>query len=1228
MDLVGKVLNGKYRIIKSVGEGGMSRVWLAEDPAGEGPVVVKVLKPDATSNRIEDVIRFKNEATTASSLNIPAVARVYEIGEYGNLHYIVMENCKGSSLQHYLEAGMTFSSDESVAIIREIAAALKQVHAAGVIHRDLKPGNIMIDLESEPPQIKLIDFGLAQVKEFVSDVSENDFTLSYMSPEQIVAFKRNIDERSDLYSLGIIFYQLVTEELPYRGDSFNSIIHQHIAKMPEIPTKLKPNLPKVLEEMVLKMIEKEPEQRYQSAEGLLSDLDKYLKGQRNFLLGLEDRGVKLNYRTRLVAREQELTALKEAYNNAAAGQGGICLIAGEDGLGKSRLIEEFSAYVDQRLGIYIKGKCFSGRNKIPYGPIKEALNVYARHYQKLTASRQKYIRESIKEGIGDLGQIIINLNPLLEEIIGESQPLVELEPDRENRRFLMVVSQFIFALGVIEGVLVIEVDDLQWVDEGTLDLLRDMMAEISRKPVLVIGSYRDNELGEEKVLQEFINATSEGSPLICMNLKPFDRNQTNKFIAGLLFDSEEHTHAITNIIWQKSQGNPYFAVELLKQLVDEKALVRREQSWKLDPAVLCKIELSNSIVDTLMKRITTLSPNENRILSAASAIGRKFDMEMLFAISPFAQEEIVAAVDKAISMHIIDYDPDAKGRLVFAHERIKEVFYTSLDKVNRRALHKMIAESLENSSEPDKDEKIFDLAYHYTEAGDTAKAEQYAYPAGKKACENYAYDQAIKYLSLAVMLMEERDEKGSDKWIECMEYIGAVYSTIGKNDEAIELFNTILPSLKTTKQKANAYRNISHSYYNKGHWLDSERYGKLGLALLGERIPEGKLAVVAGIIWQVIVRAAQSLVPWLYNRVKTGTRSEEAKEIVSFYFILLWAYALSGVLEFAYGTYRLVNLSRSRTGLSKETALSISGYANMLGAIAMFGSAEKYHKQALELKEILKDEWGMAQSYQWMGYMREWAGEYEKAMEYFDKALEMFKRMGDMKEYNMTLNGLVHCCYYLGDYEKMKDFNSRHLESAVRTTDNYAITAANIYNVQYFREKDHFGKAELCGLDSFNRSFEAEDWFNYCSANIELAILFMDRDDFKKAIEYLERARDLYQTNTFLQQYTVLLFYSLAEAYIADYKANIMSQTPAEKKSYLKKIEKISKKAMAKTKGWNTHLGGALRALAKYQVLAGSNHLAEKYFLQSISHCTKHKRKFELARGLYDYGLFLAEVGR
>ena len=1217
-----RIISGRYKIEHKIGEGGTSVVYLGHDTKNnKRKVAVKMLRKNRISRRIEDIIRFRNEAGTVSKLNNPNIIKVYEIDEFEDSHYIVMEYIDGKSLQNIMKEGNDYNLNKILDIITQISDTLGYIHNAGMVHRDLKPSNIMIN---EKKETKLIDFGLAQIKEFSKIKSTETIvgTFSYMSPEQCGVIKRTIDERSDLYSLGIIFYQLLTDQLPFNGNSISSIIHQHIAKTPESPRKRRKDIPEVLGKIMLKLIEKDPEKRYQSARGLLNDLAKYKKGERNFVLGLKDKLVKLSYRTILIGRDEELNQLKTIFNDALNGKGSVCLIDGQAGRGKTRLVEELQDYVYAKDGSIISGKCFSGDNKMPYGVFKETLNVYITKYNNYSEKKRSEVKEKIKKGLGELGMIILNLNPIMKEIIGECPPLVELEPDRENKRFLMVVSRFFQELALIEDGLVFILEDLQWSDEAGHKLMMEITQNISGFPLLIIGTYRNNEVNKAHELKKYIEISKENElPLHEIHIDLFDKKKMNQFISHLLHENEENTTEISDFILQKSKGNPFFATEVLKQLINENALFYKDSNWNINHKILDKMEISSSILEIVLKRISLLNKKEINILSYAAVIGRRFDIKLLFKLTEFKKQEIIEIIDKSIKLQLLKEDLQEKGKMLFVHDKIKEAFYSNIEKVKLKKLNLEIAKTIEKMNKDTIEDVIFDLAYHYIEAADKENTLQYAYSAGIKAKEGYANEEALKYFSIGRDILEEQGQKSQDRWLEFMEEIGDVYLIIGKNDEAIKISMQILPFMKTKFRKAAIYKKISEAYFKKADWENCEKYGKIGLKLLGEKLPVKKVSVIFGIIKQLITHILHNFLPIIFIRKKPNPQSKKYKLIIWFYIILEWSYILSDISKFIRSVLRMINLSESKIGMSKELGMSIGAYASVCMAIPLFKSAVKNHEKAISLRTKLNDEWGVAQSLQFLGFCYEWQGEYEKGNEYFKKSIHIFNKIGDTREIGMSTVGLVHNYYYLSSYDKAKITTDQYFKIVDHAKNNYGISDYYINMARCNLEAGDHEKALKNALKSYTLSNEKNIWFIHCVASIELGIQFLEKGDIKRALEYLEEADSLYSKNNFLKQYTIHLFPYLTECYIEQYKIN-------KKKKDLAKIKKSCKISLSITKSWNTHYCIAVRVSAKYYALIGNIKKAEKLLSQSIELCLKFDRKYELAKSLYEYALFLDQINR
>ena len=1223
MNLVGKTLNSRYHITKQLGEGGMSQVFQARDRHKDIDVAIKLMKKSLTSTFLEDLIRFRREIEIVSKLKHPNIIEVYGLYEYETTPFIVMELLAGSNLSRLLENGTRFSITEITAIIKQLAEALNYVHNHGIIHRDLKPSNIFLNVHNE---LKLLDFGVALVME-LSAIREEKMiagTFGYMSPEATGILDKRIDERSDLYSLGVVFYHLITGVPPFKGVEINQLLHQQVAFIPTRPQKINPVIPTALEDIILKLLQKDPDLRYQSARGLLADLECFEAGEYDFEIGGKDQKIKLSYQTRLVGRDQEIQKVKNQFDNAAKGNGSICLIAGEAGIGKSRLVEEIRAYVYERNGLFIRGRCLNYENKFPYQPFKDAIDEFVNkiiYLNKETADREI---QRLKQVLGDLSGIVVNLNSRLEKVFGETKELISLEPERENQRSLLVLSDFFCNLTDPNQACVLFLDDLQWADESSLNLLIEILRKISRANLLVLGTYRNNEIRPGHKIELISKSAAEhGYHLEVIELKPFNQFKINQLIENILGEKNE-SRELSDYIFKKSNGNPFFAINIIRELVETKVIQWEEGKWRKEIQKLNEIPVSNSLIDIILRRIENLSEKQWELLARGAVIGREFEIELLYRLTTLTKIEVVNMIDDFIAIQLLERSAE-HGRVLFVHDRIRDAFYHTLAEDEKHQIHFQIAQAIEVMNQGRHDKVIYELAYHYVESGDQEKALTYVIPAAGKAQNSYANEEAIRFYHIGIELLEQKNRKNSQEWFTANEELSKIYLVIGKNDEAIAIAKNLLNSVADRYTKARLFKTIGIAYFKKGDWVNCENTLSYALSLLGERLPQNLAQRLLAVLKEYIIYGLRGLV--LRHREITAM-DEKKKEIIWTYESLSWMYMLNDNGKLIYNLIRQLNVANAGIAQTKEAALANAEYGGFLMGLPFFNSAYQYHQKAIRLRKILGDDWGEAQSLQFLGYQCAWQGNPLESMHHFEMAIAKFKKMGDLWELGMTINGLSFYYYYMGNYEKSISLFNQYLELSNRLKDSYGLYSAKINMSRCYIETGDLAKAEVL----LNEVLNSKDTtitslpFLLCVGNMLLGILKIEVN-LDKAIEYLEAARKIDKSNLLIKNYTSQIYPYLAEAYL-----RIITRT-ATGSLHISRPERARLKSMCKearkqTRPWVTQYGNALLVSARYFMLINQLQRAKQYFLKSIAHQQKNNLRYQLVRSYFEYGNFLNQTDK
>ncbi|NET48335.1 MAG: serine/threonine-protein kinase PknK, partial [Merismopedia sp. SIO2A8] len=561
-----------YTFKEVIYQGPRTTVYRAIRPDTQQPVVVKVLSEEYPS--FAELVRFRNQYTIAKNLPISGIIPPLSLNPCGNGYALVMEDLGNISLEEYTQQNV-LSLTDVLDIAIQLADILHDLHQQRVIHKDIKPANILIHPDSD--RIKLIDFSIASLlpkeSQAIQSPSSLEGTLAYLAPEQTGRMNRAIDYRTDFYALGITLYQLLTTQLPFTSNDPLELIHCHIAQQPTAIEQFNPETPQIVAAIVAKLMAKNAEDRYQSALGLKYDLEQCLIQAKEhgeiaeFTLGQRDLTDHFLISEKLYGREAEVQLLLNAFDRVSQGSSELMLVSGFSGIGKTAVVNEVHKPITQRRGYFIKGKFDQFNRNIPFSAFVQAFRDLVEQLLSENDVKLQNWKSEILDALGENAQVIVDLIPKLEHIIGEQPSAPELSGTAARNRFNLLFQRFIQVFTTAEHPLVIFVDDLQWADSASLNLIQVLMAEAQTGYLLMLGAYRDNEVFAAHPLMLTLNemASVQAVP-ITMTLQALSQSSLNQLVADTLHVSLPVAQPLTKLVMQKTQGNPFFATQFLKAL--------------------------------------------------------------------------------------------------------------------------------------------------------------------------------------------------------------------------------------------------------------------------------------------------------------------------------------------------------------------------------------------------------------------------------------------------------------------------------------------------------------------------------------------------------------------------------------------------------------------------------------------------------------------------------------
>lgn len=868
-----------YSVLTQLYKGSRTAVYRAVHNDSQHPVVIKVLAHAYPS--FSELTHFRNQYAITHDLNIPSIVRPLALEPWQNGYALIMEDFGGQALQQYVveqpRPEKTLAAIEVLEIAVQIADILRELSQSQIVHKDITPVNILIHPDSK--QVQLIDFSIAtrlpKETQEIQNPNVLEGSLAYLAPEQTGRMNRSIDYRTDFYGLGVTLYELLTGELPFTSTEALELIHCHMAKAPVPPHKVNPEIPFMVSQLVLKLMAKNAEDRYQSAVGLIHDLTRCLQAVKEtgkvaaFELGDRDVSDRFLIPEKLYGRETEVETLLAAFDRVAEGQAEMLLVAGFSGIGKTAVIKEVLKPTTRQQGYFIQGKFDQFNRNIPLLAFVQAVRNLISQLLSESDEQLTQWRSKVLEAVGDNGQVLIDLVPELERILGPQPEVIQLSGSAAQNRFNRLFQQFIQTFPSPSQPLIIFLDDLQWADSASLNLLQSLMN--NAKNLLLLGAYRDNEVFAGHPFMLTVDELEKAEVMVnTLTLAPLHRDDINRMIADTLKCSVEVAQPLTHWVYSQTQGNPFFTNQFLKRLQREGYISFNyaEGTWQCDITQVKSLALTEDVVSLMASQLQKLPQQTQTVLKLASCIGSQFELSTL-AISlektlsetaatlwPALKEGFILAATDVYKFYQVEQvdnrsiDIEETGYR-FLHDRVQQAAYSLLSIEQQTEVHLSIGQHLlaqaekENRQEAEKSSRLFEITHHLNLGSALLNTKQQRenlaelnLETGRKAKMAAAFSSAATFFRQGITLLPTEAWQSRYGLMRSLHenaaeaaYLSAEFDEMARMIEAVQTY------AKNTLDQIKVYEVQIQAYMAQGKLSEAIAYGLEILEQLGIHLP-------------------------------------------------------------------------------------------------------------------------------------------------------------------------------------------------------------------------------------------------------------------------------------------------------------------------------------------------------------------------------------------------------
>ncbi|WNG40140.1 AAA family ATPase [Archangium violaceum] len=1193
----GRRLGNRFELTQRIKQGRGITTWLGVDLHTGARLVIKTtsavsLVPTARQ-------RLEHEASVLRTLRSPYLVPVLHFGTGGDLLFLVTPLVPGVSLQERLTSG-TLSVPEALIVGQCVLAALAEAHSHGIIHRDVKPSNIIVEGRPTLTRATLVDFGLARSERL--DPSLRDLpvgTARYLSPEQAGLLNRPVEAPSDLYALGAVLFETLAGHPAFDGASVGEVLRQHLAARPRLRSA-GIEVPRALEEVIARLLQTDPQDRYQSAESAREDLGAIevalARGEQDpeLVAGAHDMRHSLTEPS-FVGRHDELALLERELERSRSEPGRLLVVEAESGGGKSRLLEEFATRARQHRAWLLQGQAVAQSAQRPFQLFTDVASGIA-----AAAKERPALAELLRERLEEQAAAVCMVLPQLQPVLRPAQQQGLGPESLGESRGIWALTTLLGALGTESEPAVVLLEDCQWADEPTLRALENWQQ--ARRDtvghVMIAVSFRTEEVGPGHVLRRL-------HPDAHLRLAAFGTTEVVRMLESMAGTLPREA---TEMVGRLSEGNPFMASAVLHGLVEDGALVPGPRGWQVEPEAMAHVRSSRQAASFLVRRLKLLPPEALRLLSVGAVLGKSFDLERVASLSDTPREQVVSALMEPRRRHMLWEGNN--GRYTFVHDKLREALLGLLRPEQRRELHRLAARSIAATPPVDP----FELAYHFDAAGEHAQALPYALVAAERARQQFALETAENNYRMA-----ERGAARADAGTRFRIYagLGDVLMLRGRYDAAQQQFELAQSLARDRLEQARLWSKLGELAFKLYNKEEADAALKQGLKLLGRWVPRSNVSAAMGALWELMVQAGHTLMPNLLTGRRSLENGEEDLLAVHFYSRLTYSSWYFGSPIATFWTHlREVNTAE-RYPPTLELAQAYSEHAPMLTMVPWFSRATAYAEKSLAIRRELGDIWGQGQSLHFYGLGLYAAGRFEESIEKCSEAVRLLQRTGDQWEVNNAHYQYAMALYRLGRLKEALESAQRLHGAALAIGDQYAVRLA--LEVWAKASLGHIPYSLLEG----SLANPGQDTQTHANTLLAEALRRLREGDTAGAVTMLEKADKLVEQAHLRQEYVAPIVPWLVTA-LRMHAESISPLAPGVREQWMKRAEKVARRAHSLARSYRNNLAHALRERGLLAAMAGQPRRARRWLEQSLKAAEELKMRYERAQTLQA----LARVGK